>query len=559
MLCANANIPLCDLRLYTAHSALLAIDALLRNHPGQQINFGDDSRSLGLAVRVLGDNGGRVPLKELVQVAQLGVAGNFDKLATAAGLGALAVHLQTAKVLDDLIQLAEIEHDILDLGLWGGAARRNVREQVAQGDEANEALLSGSRVGGDGELIEALLAHRLDGFAARRGGGDGGDGLEAEGGNGCAVEGVVFVVLAEGQAAGDIGGFGSLRGSLREQVVGGQPVVVNKLAEVAADAVGKDDNNNVVLAQTELLDGLDGGVHGATGGATAENALLRNQPPGVLEGCAVVGLVPLVDDLLLEDVGDEVVSDTLDLVALVDALLVESLGQGKDTALGIGGNDLDVVVVLLQTPCQASDGATGASASNKRCDFALCLLPDLLGGAEFVGEWVVGVGVLVEDVSVGQLLDELPGDTDVALGAVPSCAGGGADDLSAERLQDGHLFWAHLLGQSDDGLVALDGSHEREANTSVARGGLDQSVAGLDAALPLSSLDHAEGNAVLDGAASVEGLNLGVDGGLDPERLGNLVQAHEGRVADLLRHVVHDDWGDLRTSGGRHGGDLLYV
>lgn len=33
------------------------------------------------------------------------------------------------------------------------------------------------------------------------------------------------------------------------------------LAEVAPDAVGQDDNNDVVLTQTKVLDGLDRGVH----------------------------------------------------------------------------------------------------------------------------------------------------------------------------------------------------------------------------------------------------------------------------------------------------------
>jgi len=59
-------------------------------------------------------------------------------------------------------------------------------------------------------------------------GGDGGDGFEAERGDGSAVEGVGF--LACGEAA-ELGGVrvGCVRGSGREEVVGSEPVVVGKL------------------------------------------------------------------------------------------------------------------------------------------------------------------------------------------------------------------------------------------------------------------------------------------------------------------------------------------
>lgn len=75
----------------------------------------------------------------------------------------------------------------------------------------------------------------------------------------------------------------------------------------------------------------------------------------------------------------------------------------------------------------------------------MCLLPDLLSSAELVGQWVVFVRVLVEDVGIRQFLDELPGNTDVALGAVPSGAGRCTNDLGAERLQNSNLLRAHLL------------------------------------------------------------------------------------------------------------------
>ena len=50
----------------------------------------------------------------------------------------------------------------------------------------------------------------------------------------------------------------------------------------------------------------------------------------------------------------------------------------------------------------------------------------------------------------------------------------------------------------------------------------------------LRLLDHAQGYAVLDTAAGIEELDLGVDGALYAEGLGYAVQADEGGVADGL-------------------------
>jgi hypothetical protein len=177
-----------------------------------------------------------------------------------------------------------------------------------------------------------------------------------------------------------------------------------------------------------------------------------------------------------------------------------------------------------------------------------------------VRERVVGVDVLVKNDTSGDLLLQSPGDTDVALGSIPGSAGGCADNLSAESLEDGDLLAAHLLGEGDDGPVALDGADEGEANAGVAAGGLDEhAVSGSDAAFLLSGLDHAQGNAVLDGAAGVEELAFGVDLAVDAERLGDAVEADERGVADVLEDAVHD--GGRLARGARcdvrHGGLCL--
>lgn len=361
---------------------------------------------------------------------------------------------------------------------------------------------------------------------------------------------------------------------LGQKVVRGQPVVVGELGEVAADAVGQHDDDGVALAEAQVLDGADHGRHRGAGAAADQQALLGDQPARELERLAVLGLVPLVDDLAVEHIGDEVVADALDLVALVHVLLVERLGQGEDAAVGVCGDDLDILVVLLEAAGDAGDGAAGAGAGDDGGDGAVGLVPDLLGGAELVGERVVEVAVLVEDVGVGDLLLEAAGDADVRLGAVPGGLGRGADDGGAEGLEDGDFLGGHLLGEGDDGLVALDRADERQADTTgekcvsfekseggqccanvrVAAGGLDEGVAGLDAAALLGLLDHAQGYSVLDAAASVEELDLGVHLGLDSQALGDLVQTNERSVANELSRRQGGDG----HSGGVDGLDVAH-
>jgi hypothetical protein len=79
-----------------------------------------------------------------------------------------------------------------------------------------------------GELVEALFAHGFYGFAAGRVGGDCGDGFEAQGGDGGAVESVVLLCGGCATGLGAVG-VGGERGRGWKEVVGCEPVVVDEL------------------------------------------------------------------------------------------------------------------------------------------------------------------------------------------------------------------------------------------------------------------------------------------------------------------------------------------
>jgi hypothetical protein len=105
---------------------------------------------------------------------------------------------------------------------------------------------------------------------------------------------------------------------------------------------------------------------------------------------------------------------------------------------------------------------------------------------------------------------------------------------------------AHALGHDQHQSVALHGRHHREAHTGVARGGFDDGAAGLQASVLLGSLDHREGDAVLDGTPRVRPLALHVDVVAGPEKP---VDADVRGVADGLQDVL----GEHEGSSGRGG------
>lgn len=77
----------------------------------------------------------------------------------------------------------------------------------------------------------------------------------------------------------------------------------------------------------------------------------------------------------------------------------------------------------------------------------------------------------------------------------------------------------------------------------VPAGGLDQDVTGFDPPLPLSLLDHALCDPVLDTPASIEELAFGVHRRFDAQALRDFVEAHKRGVADVLDNVVENGRG----------------
>ena len=173
-----------------------------------------------------------------------------------------------------------------------------------------------------------------------------------------------------------------------------------------------------------LFSGRAGDLHrggdGRAGADADEQALLRRRAAGPLRGRGV-DLDDLVEDLGVEDVGDE--------VAPMPWILC---GPGwpplRIGAPRLDGDDLHVGLAGLDHLADAGDGAAGADAGDEDVDLAVGVLPDLLGRRLAVD---LGVG------RVGELRARTPPRSAAissALSTAPFMPGGrvGEDELGAE-------------------------------------------------------------------------------------------------------------------------------
>jgi len=269
----------------------------LLDQEGNKIDLGDDSLDLGAST--LSDNTGRVLLKEGSQLLQLGLIRDLGEVSAS---------------------LLELEHDILNLTIDLDTTGRNTGEQVAEGDETDKTAVLGRD---NGQLVESVALHQQDGLTAAGGVGDSDGSLEVKASNGGTAPLEVLGLLLRGHG-------------LVSESVGLHPAVVQELGHVVTDRVGQQDN--ATLARSELLGGPNGSGDSGTGGSSAKNTLLADQTASHDEGLLVLALDPAVNQGAVQSLGDEVITDTLNLVTLSRG--VQRLGLSENGTMGIDTNNL---------------------------------------------------------------------------------------------------------------------------------------------------------------------------------------------------------------------------
>mmetsp|Transcript_3107 Transcript_3107/g.5223 ORF Transcript_3107/g.5223 Transcript_3107/m.5223 type:complete len:347 (+) Transcript_3107:325-1365(+) len=343
----------------------------------------------------------------------------------------------------------------------------------------------------DGELIIAAILDLLDGIPA--------SGIVSQEASRHKLEVLNGIILPPHVVRHKLGHIGIHAFALSHESVLVHPVVVDELGDVVPDVVGADDHAPLSSSDVVLLDVLDGGGHGSSRGASAQESLLLDHSSGVVESVLITDFNPVVNEGTVADTRNEVISDTFDLVhATGGLLLVEGLRLSEDGADGVNGDDLDIGVLLLELPGNSSQGASSAGSHEHVVKLALTLVPDLLARLIVMSHGVARVLVLVEDVRVLEVLAQLPGKSNVGLGVVEGVLVGGPDDFSAQRLKNINLFLRHFLGQGNNHPESLGGSRDRQPNTSVSGGRLDQDVALLDSIGGHSVHHHSPPDSILD-------------------------------------------------------------
>ena len=164
---------------------------------------------------------------------------------------------------------------------------------------------------------------------------------------------------------------------------------------------------------------------------------------------------------------------------------------------------------------------------------SLELVEDLRRRALVVGARVRLVAVLVGHVVGGVAVGHLQRQLDRAVRALRALR---VDDLGPVHLQQLGPLLGDVVGHHHLQRIALARADHRQRDPGVARGRLEDRLAGLDRAPLLGVLDHVLGDPVLDRAGRVAALELRPDAHAGLRRKAR--QFDERRVADRLEHIL---------------------
>ena len=169
---------------------------------------------------------------------------------------------------------------------------------------------------------------------------------------------------------------------------------------------------------------------------------------------------------------------------------MDVVGLREDRALGVGADDEQVGLLLLEVARGAGDRAARADGEDERVDLPTGLLPELGPGRLVVRLRVGQVRVLVGLERARDLLGEPVRDRVVALGRVRRDRGRADDDLGAVGAQKRTLLLGNLVRHDEDAAVALERGRDGEADAGVPARGLDDRPARRELSVPLGLLDH---------------------------------------------------------------------
>merc|ERR1711957_672495 len=95
----------------------------------------------------------------------------------------------------------------------------------------------------------------------------------------------------------------------------GDPIVIHHLAHVVPGRVGKKYSNALVFPDIVLLDKAEGTGHARSTTAPNQQALMTDDSAEHGERLIIVSLNPIIGDTPIKHGGDEIITDTLNLIS----------------------------------------------------------------------------------------------------------------------------------------------------------------------------------------------------------------------------------------------------
>lgn len=154
--------------------------------------------------------------------------------------------------------------------------------------------------------------------------------------------------------------------------------------QVALTSVSDNDDDRL-SRKLWTSDYLTGSLQGPATGDTRDNALFCGSATGEGDGLITGNQQDPVNDGLVEVIRDKARAPALDLVR---SLVTFSNDGGLG---GLGTEDLDLGILLLEVLASARDGATGTDTGDDGVDLALGIVPDLLTSAIMMDRRISGV------------------------------------------------------------------------------------------------------------------------------------------------------------------------
>ncbi len=201
------------------------------------------------------------------------------------------------------------------------------------------------------------------------------------------------------------------------------------------------------------------------------------------------------------------------------------------------------------------NGAGRAHGADEVGDAPFCVTPDLGAGGLEMRPRIVGIGELIEHQTLAIALHLLG----QIAGVFHAAALGGEQQLGAEGFHGLGALDTEVFGHDEHHAITQNGGGHRQGDAGIARGGLDQRVAGFDGAALLRVANHGNRRPVFHRSGRVVAFELAQDQVAAPRIVGagDALQLHQRGVAD---HLVDGEVGHgslLKVSAEISGGQAV--